>query len=67
MGSTLRSRSVNYKIDLTQSLLDHIQPLLEDETIAPVIDRVFDWKNAEEAHRYMSDNKNTGKIVLTGM
>lgn len=67
MGSTLRSRSIDYKINLTQSFLNEIQPLLEDETIAPVIDSIFEWKNAEEAHQYMRNNKNTGKIVLSGM
>ncbi|HYW35464.1 MAG TPA: zinc-binding dehydrogenase, partial [Balneolaceae bacterium] len=67
MGSTLRSRSLDYKINLTQSFLEHVQPLLEKEIISPVIDRVFDWKDTEEAHQFMDENKNTGKIVLTGM
>ncbi|HYW36140.1 MAG TPA: NAD(P)H-quinone oxidoreductase, partial [Balneolaceae bacterium] len=31
MGSTLRSRSLDYKINLTQSFLEHVQPLLEKE------------------------------------
>jgi putative PIG3 family NAD(P)H quinone oxidoreductase len=67
MGSTLRSRSLDYKIKLTQSFLTDVLPLLEQGEIKPVIDRTFDWEDAEEAHRYMTDNKNTGKIVLTGM
>ncbi len=67
MGSTLRSRSVDYKTELSNSFLDAVQPLLEDGTVSPVIDRSFDWKDAEEAHNYLSNNKNTGKIVMAGM
>jgi putative PIG3 family NAD(P)H quinone oxidoreductase len=67
MGSTLRSQPVEYKINLTQSFQENVQPLLDKGTIAPVIDRVFDWEDVEEAHQYMGDNKNIGKIVLSGM
>src|SRR5699024_10725304 len=66
-GSTLRSRPVDYKIKLTRSFLDEAQSLIKDGTISPVIDSVYDWEDTEEAHRHMKDNKNTGKIVLTGM
>lgn len=67
MGSTLRSRPVDYKIELTQSFLNEVGPLIRNETIAPVVDRIFDWKDTEKAHNYMKNDKNTGKIVLTGM
>jgi putative PIG3 family NAD(P)H quinone oxidoreductase len=67
MGSTLRSRSVDYKIKLSKSFLDNARQFLEDGTVSPVIDRIFDWKDAEEAHDYLGNNRNTGKIVLTGM
>jgi NADPH:quinone reductase-like Zn-dependent oxidoreductase len=32
--------------------------------LKPVIDSVYHWANAAEAHRHMEANKNTGKIVL---
>lgn len=67
MGSTLRSRSDNYKIKLTEEFLDNTGDLIESRIIKPVIDRVFDWEDTDEAHRYMHNNRNTGKIVLTGM
>lgn len=67
IGSTLRSRSESYKLRLTKEFAGHTLDLFEEEVIKPVIDSVYDWKDAEEAHQHMANNKNTGKIVLTGM
>lgn len=67
MGSTLRSRPQEYKIDLSREFANRTLSLFADGTLAPVIDSTFDWSHTEEAHRRMQDNKNTGKIVLTGM
>lgn len=66
-GSTLRNRSEDYKIKLTKKFADQTLNLFRKGTIKPVIDSIFDWEKAEEAHKRMADNKNTGKIVLTGM
>lgn len=67
MGSTLRSRSLNYKASLTKDFAEHCLPLFNKEVLNPVIDSTFNWKNTEEAHQRMQDNKNTGKIILSGM
>jgi putative PIG3 family NAD(P)H quinone oxidoreductase len=67
MGSTLRNRYEQYKIELTTDFADRTLDLFGDELLHPVIDSTFDWSEAEEAHERMSNNKNTGKIVLTGM
>lgn len=67
MGSTLRSRTEAYKINLTRDFAGYTLPLFEEDILQPVIDCVFDWHKTEQAHQYMQDNKNTGKIVLTGM
>lgn len=67
MGSTLRSRSRSYKIDLTQDFARQALSLFMDETLSPVIDSIYDWSETEKAHQRMKDDKNTGKIVLTGM
>ncbi|HKK46451.1 MAG TPA: NAD(P)H-quinone oxidoreductase [Balneolaceae bacterium] len=67
MGSTLRSRSLDYKIALTQDFADKTLHLFENDTLKPVIDSEYNWTEAEQAHRRMADNKNTGKIVLKGM
>lgn len=66
-GSTLRNRSEEYKIRLSREFTERTFPLFKKQTIDPVIDSVFDWQDVEEAHQRMADNKNTGKIVLTGM
>lgn len=67
MGSTLRSRPESYKIRLSREFASHTLGLFEEGVIRPVIDREYDWSETEEAHRYMADDQNTGKIVLTGM
>ncbi|MDR8391736.1 NAD(P)H-quinone oxidoreductase [Aliifodinibius sp. S!AR15-10] len=66
-GTTLRSRSLEYKIKLTQEFSARTLDLFERDLLRPVIDSVHDWQDAEKAHQQMADNKNTGKIVLTGM
>lgn len=66
-GSTLRSRTEPYKIKLTQEFAEHTLDLFEQEILKPVIDSVYNWEDVEKAHQRMAENKNTGKIVLTGM
>lgn len=63
-GSTLRSRSLAYKISLTQAFQDLYWARFQDGTLAPVIDRVMDWRDIAEAHRIMEANQNAGKLVL---
>jgi len=66
-GSTLRSRDQIYKIKLTEAFADFALDHFELDKLKPVIDSIYDWNDVERAHQYMSDNRNTGKIVLTGM
>ena len=67
IGSTLRTRSLEYKIELTQAFSNNCMRLIEDGSLKPVVDSVYDWENTEEAHQRMANNQNTGKIVLSGM
>jgi NADPH:quinone reductase-like Zn-dependent oxidoreductase len=39
-------------------------PHFQEGTIKPVIDRILDWTQVQEAHRLMESNANSGKIVL---
>ncbi|RAU83814.1 NAD(P)H-quinone oxidoreductase [Pontibacter arcticus] len=64
IGSTLRSRTPAYQAKLTQEMSQFTMPYFESGEIKPVVDSVFDWEEAAEAHRYMEANKNIGKIVL---
>ncbi|MFC0273290.1 NAD(P)H-quinone oxidoreductase [Metabacillus herbersteinensis] len=65
IGSTLRTRSVEEKIELTQQFVRFTKDKFNRGKLVPVIDQVFSWENAMEAHKYMEQNKNIGKIVLT--
>lgn len=64
IGSTLRSRSIDYQIKLNDDFINFAYDKFEKGLLKPVIDKEYDWKDAAEAHRYMEANKNTGKIVL---
>ena len=64
IGSTLRSRSLDYQIGLTQAWAAFALPRLQDGRLKPVIDRVFDWKQADQAHAYLESNQSMGKVVL---
>lgn len=64
IGSTLRTRSKDYQIKLTEDMSRFALPLFKEGKLKPVIDSVYDWQDAAEAHRYMEQNKNIGKIVL---
>lgn len=66
-GSTLRNRSEEYKILLTEEFTDDTFDLISSGKIVPVIDSVYDWQDVEKAHERMKTNQNAGKIVLTGM
>jgi len=66
-GSTLRNRDAEYKMRLTSDFMSYAEDHFSDGTIKPVIDSVFNWQDVEEAHQLMQKNKNTGKIILTGM
>ena len=63
-GSVLRSRTLADKIDITRRFQANWLPLLSAGKIKPVIDCSFPLEQAHEAHQYMQDNKNFGKIIL---
>ncbi|ALC91584.1 NADPH:quinone oxidoreductase [Bacillus sp. FJAT-18017] len=64
IGSTLRSRSVADKSRLTRQFKEFALSRFSDGSLLPVVDKVFNWREANEAHQYMEQNKNKGKIVL---
>ena len=65
IGSTLRARSLVYKIDVTTSCWEFAWPRFRAGKLQPVIDRVVPWDQISEAHRAMEANENAGKIILT--
>jgi NADPH2:quinone reductase len=65
VGSVLRPRSLDERIRLVRQFNRSVIPLLAAGRVRPVIDRVFDWTEAVDAHRRMEANLNYGKIVLS--
>ena len=66
-GSTLRNRSDDYKARLSKEFTEQFSDMFDEGILRPVVDSVYEWEEAEEAHQRMKQNKNAGKIVLTGM
>eukprot|EP00297_Palpitomonas_bilix_P009730 CAMPEP_0113881864 /NCGR_PEP_ID=MMETSP0780_2-20120614/8621_1 /TAXON_ID=652834 /ORGANISM="Palpitomonas bilix" /LENGTH=338 /DNA_ID=CAMNT_0000868785 /DNA_START=132 /DNA_END=1148 /DNA_ORIENTATION=- /assembly_acc=CAM_ASM_000599 len=64
-GTTLRSRTNEYKSDLVHDFSKLVLPGFESVELKPIIDRVMSIEEIAEAHRYMAQNANKGKIVLT--
>jgi tumor protein p53-inducible protein 3 len=65
IGSNLRTRSLEYKAALNQNVRSFILPLLEKRMLKVIVDRVFPWEQAEEAHAYIKSRLAMGKVVLT--
>lgn len=65
IGTLLTPRSDEYKAELTHEFAEKALPLFAADKIHPIVDRVFPFEEAADAHRYMEDNKNTGKIILS--
>ncbi len=64
-GSTLRGRSVEQKAAIADELREKVWPLLENNTVYPVIDSVFPVEQVKEAHLHLESGQHIGKIVLT--
>jgi putative PIG3 family NAD(P)H quinone oxidoreductase len=66
VGSTLRARSDADKREIVRAFLGRFGGALRDGRLAPVIDSVFPFARAGDAHRRMAAGEHFGKIVLTG-
>ncbi|MEM9039242.1 MAG: NAD(P)H-quinone oxidoreductase [Actinomycetota bacterium] len=64
IGTTLRARPMERKIELSQRFTREIVPLFESGVLRPVIDSRFPLDEIADAHRYMASNANVGKILL---
>jgi NADPH2:quinone reductase len=63
-GSTLRPRPVAEKTALRDQIEQHVWPLIESGKLRPIVDRVFPFDEAAEAHRRMHSSTHIGKILL---
>jgi putative PIG3 family NAD(P)H quinone oxidoreductase len=64
VGTVLRSRDKDEKAELTNRVERDLLPLFASGRLESVIDRVFPLANAAEAHAYVEQNRNLGKVML---
>jgi NADPH:quinone reductase-like Zn-dependent oxidoreductase len=63
-GAGLRGMDNARKIRLTGHFATFALPRFADRRLVPIVDSVFDWREAAKAHERMESNVNIGKIVL---
>jgi NADPH:quinone reductase-like Zn-dependent oxidoreductase len=64
LGMAMRPRSLLEKIAVTQRFIRRGLPLFESGALRSIVDRVFEFEQVREAHAYMEQNSNLGKIAL---
>jgi len=64
IGSVLRSRSLDEKIEIKERFMAQFWSTLEAGDIKPIIDSVYPVAEAEAAQAHMESYGNVGKIVL---
>lgn len=64
IGTLLTPRSDAYKAKLSHDFYQDTISLFEKGELKPVIDKVYDFKEINQAHQRMESNKNIGKIIL---
>ncbi|MGA2759371.1 MAG: NAD(P)H-quinone oxidoreductase [Candidatus Cybelea sp.] len=66
LASSLRPRTAQEKAAIAHELEQHIWPLLpKRDPIVPVVDRVYPFERAAEAHARLESSAHIGKIILT--
>ncbi|KAI8640849.1 NADPH:quinone reductase [Parasitella parasitica] len=66
-GSSLRARSLEYQARLRDDIyqhavLNHIAK--HDGQLKVFVDKIYNWKDIADAHRYLESNQSKGKIVI---
>lgn len=64
VATTLRNRTLEYKVMLTQRFAERNLALFQSGRLRPVIDSHFALEDVEAAHEHMRQCRNVGKIVL---
>jgi tumor protein p53-inducible protein 3 len=67
VGSTLRTRPVEEKIDITRRFYEQFGEQLRTGHLQPIIDTTFPIAAAGEAHEYVRQNRNIGKVILNNI
>lgn len=64
IGSTLRSRPGAEKVRIRNEFLERFGHEMRSGALKPLIDNVYPWERVNDAHAYMRENRNMGKLVL---
>jgi putative PIG3 family NAD(P)H quinone oxidoreductase len=64
VGTTLRARPLEEKIELARDFSERVVPLFEAGRLKPVVDRVFSFSEIRAAHELMASNNTFGKIAM---
>ncbi len=64
IGTVLRSRPIEQKIEANQLFIAELLPRFEDGSLKPVIDSRYQLADISAAHTYMETNANIGKIMI---
>ncbi|MAW70801.1 MAG: NAD(P)H-quinone oxidoreductase [Actinomycetota bacterium] len=64
IGTVLRSRPIEQKIEANQRFVAELLPLFDEGTLKPVIDSRYRLEDIADAHLYMESNANVGKILI---
>ncbi|MDE0873454.1 MAG: NAD(P)H-quinone oxidoreductase [Acidimicrobiales bacterium] len=64
IGTVLRSRPIEQKIEANQRFVTELLPRFEDGSLKPVIDSRYPLADIAAAHTYMETNANIGKILI---
>jgi len=65
LGTVLRARPLEEKIEAVQQLARHLVPLFERGALVPVVHQIFPLAQAAEAHVLLASGTTFGKVVLT--
>jgi len=63
-GTVLRARPLEEKISLAREFEHRVCPLFAARRVRPIVDSTFSPEDAPEAHRFMEENRNFGKLLL---
>jgi NADPH2:quinone reductase len=63
-GSTLRTRSADFKAETARALFENVWPKIATGHIKPVTSHCFPLERAADAHALMESGGHTGKILL---
>jgi NADPH2:quinone reductase len=64
MATTLRGRTIEEKGAIRDALLREVWPLIASGRVKPVIDGIFPFEKAQQAHTRMAESAHIGKILL---